>query len=493
MKAPWERFDEDLHAAAIERIDREIMRLALERTGARNGGLFLVDEDVKSLRIDFHVVEGLEVALPYMLLAKRTDGRPNGIAWWVVDHGEEYLTNDTSRDPTYAPYFLDVASIAAVPIRYQGRVIGVISVSSTRKSAFGKETLRELRAIAASAAKFLRRAQLHRATKDERGRGLLIKGLSKEWRAIEEIVERVAPTDAPVLLRGESGTGKELLANYIHFNSRRRTRPFVVVNCAAIPETLLESTLFGHTKGAFTGAAYEKVGELEKAHGGTAFLDEIGELAPSLQAKLLRALEGGDILPVGSNAAPRRVDVRVVCATNRDLDAMMRDGRFRDDLFYRVSTIMLDLPPLRTLRPNLPVLVQVFASQANARFGTAVDAIAPAALELLDAYDFPGNLRELRNIVDRAVLLADGHAIKPSHLPPHVRGGGSSEPGVRRGTYPALKRAWLTRFERGFVRERLREAGGRVAEAARRAGVNVVTFYRLMRRHGLRTATPGPG
>ncbi len=480
MKAPWEEFDEELHAASIERIDRAIMRLALERTGARHGGLFLVDEG--GLRIDFHVVEGVEIALPFVVIEK-----PGGIAWWTAEHGEEYLTNDASKDPNYAPYFLDVLSIAAVPIRYQGRVIGVISVSSREKDAFTRATLKPLREIASSSAKFLRRAQLYKATRDERGRGILIKGLSPAWRAIEDAVERVAPTDATVLLRGESGTGKELLAHYVHFNSRRRGRPFVVVNCAAIPETLLESILFGHVRGAFTGAAYEKVGEFEKADGGTVFLDEIGELAPALQAKLLRVLDSGEFLPVGSNAAPRRADVRIVCATNRDLDAMMRGGRFRDDLFYRIGVVCLDLPPLREMRANLPVLVQVFAGQANARHGKAVDSIAPAALELLQGYDFPGNLRELRNIVERAVVLADGPRIEPPHLPPHLRGGGrpAEAPAAGRGSYPELKRSWLRRFERAFVESRLQEAGGSVREAARLGGVNVVTFYRLMKRHGV--------
>ncbi len=477
MAAPWETLDRELHAAEIARIDRAIMGLALERTGARNGGLFLVDGD--ALRIDFHVVEGVEVALPGTRVP-----RGSGIAWRVAETGREHLANDATNDPHYAPYFLDVHSIASVPILYQSLVIGVISVSSRERNAFTRAHLKALREVAESAAKFLRRAQLYHATKEELGRGILIKGLSPAWREIEDLVERVAPTDAPVLLRGESGTGKEFVARYVHFNSRRRVKPFVVINCAAIPENLLESMLFGHVKGAFTGAAYEKTGEFEKADGGTAFLDEIGDLAPSLQVKLLRVLETGEYLPVGSNAPPRRADLRILCATNRDLDAMMRDGRFRDDLYFRISTIELRLPPLREMKAILPVLVGVFAGDANARHGKSIDAIAPAALALLVAYDFPGNLRELRNLVERAVLLADGHRIESRHLPPHVRGGGGSRPAPH-GSYPSMKRAWLKKFEREFVLARLEEAKGNVGEAAREAGINVVTFYRLMKRHGV--------
>src|SRR5262249_11339509 len=249
--------------------------------------------------------------------------QPSGVAVHVFLTNRPYLVNDTSRDPHYAPYFLDVQSIAAVPIPYQRRPIGVLSVSARERDAFGPAQLAELEARAASAAKFLRRAQLFLASA-QRGRPLLIKGLSPEWLEVERRIEQVAFTDSPVLVTGESGTGKELVAHAIHFNSRRAAQPFVSVNCAALPESMLEGLLFGHVRCAFTGASFDKVGELQKAHGGTLFLDELGELPMSLQPKLLRAVEYGEVQPLGSNKAPSRVDVRLVCATNRDLPDMVR-------------------------------------------------------------------------------------------------------------------------------------------------------------------------
>jgi transcriptional regulator with GAF, ATPase, and Fis domain len=300
--------DQELHAAEIESLERRIMELALERTGGRHGALFLWDEREKGLVLDFHMVEGVAVALPGVVLRHRRDGRPNGLALWVLDHNRSYLCNDTSNDPHYAKYFLDAASVVAVPISYQKRAIGVLSMSSREQGAFTEEHVTELESLALSAAKFLRRAQLYRATHAREGRPFLIKGLSPEWLEVERQLELVSASDTSMLIHGESGTGKELVAHAIHFNSRRVDRPFIVVNCAAIPETMLESTLFGHVRGAFTGATFTRIGEFQKADGGTLFLDEVGELALPLQAKVLRAVEQGEIQAVGSNETPRRVD-----------------------------------------------------------------------------------------------------------------------------------------------------------------------------------------
>src|SRR5262245_39273791 len=283
----------------------------------------------KGLAVDFHVVEGLVVNVPGAVLRPRHDGRPNGVALHVFESNGARLVNDTTHDPHYARYFLDVLSIAAVPTPYQRKPIGVLTVSSRAADAFDASHLAELEALAASAARFLRRAQLYRASRQE-GRPFLIKGLSPAWNDVERRIERVAPTGAPVLVTGESGTGKELVSHAIHFNSPRVQKPFVTVNCAAIPEPMLESMLFGHVRGAFTGATYDKIGEFQKAQGGTLFLDELGELPIALQAKVLRAVEYGDVQPLGSNRPPERVDVRLVCATNRDLAGQVRAGRFRD-------------------------------------------------------------------------------------------------------------------------------------------------------------------
>jgi transcriptional regulator with GAF, ATPase, and Fis domain len=482
-----------LHDADIEQLEKRIMDLARERTGASHGAIFLYDRKAEALAIDFHIVEGLLVPLPHMMLARRRDGRPNGIALWVLDHNAPYLCTNAANDPNYSPYFLDVASIAAVPIPYQERAIGVITVSSRREGAFDHEHIRELQQLATSSAKFLRRAQLYRATREHDGRPFLIKGLSPEWLEVERRIEMVAPTDAPLLIHGESGTGKDLVARATHFNSRRSGKPFVTVNCAAIPETLLESVLFGHVRGAFTGASHEKVGEFQKADGGTLFLDELGELPMALQAKVLRAVEQGEVQPLGSNKAPEHVDVRLICATNRDLAQMVKERCFRDDLYYRLSVMTMELPPLRSYkRDNLEPLAQVFLQQASEKHGRSVARISAEAMALLQVYDFPGNVRELKNAIEHAAIMASGGLIEPEHLPRSIRPGAQSkapadpEPVVRDMTLRELRETWLAPRERQYLAELLERCDGNVREAARRAGINTVTMYRLLKKRGLK-------
>jgi DNA-binding NtrC family response regulator len=479
--------DEILHAAETEKLEQRIMEVALERTGAGSGALFLWNSASRALELDFHVVEGVTVTLPGAVLKRRTDGRPNGIAFHVLDHNKPYLVPDTARDPHYAKYYFDARSMVAVPIPYQQRAIGVLTVSSRTAGAFGREESEALVELAATAAKFLRRAQMDRASRKQDGRPFLIKGLSAEWLHVERQIERVSATSAPVLIHGESGTGKDLVARAIHFNSLRQGKPFVAVNCAAIPEALLESILFGHVKGAFTGANYNKVGEFDKAAGGTLFLDEIGELSMPLQAKLLRALESGEIEPLGSNEGPKRVDVRFLCATHRDLDAMVRDGRFRDDLYFRIRVLTLQLPPLRRYKDNLEVLVGVFVQQAAQKHGRRVGGVSTAAMALLRTYDFPGNMRELRNLVEHAVIMCEGEEILPDDLPGSVR---APAPKVtarphKPQTLRAMREVWLAPLERGYLLDLLQTCGGNVRAASRRAGITAATFYRLMSRRGV--------
>jgi transcriptional regulator with GAF, ATPase, and Fis domain len=489
-----DKTDTELHRADIESLERRIMELALSRTGASHGAIFLYDADKDALAIDFHVVGGLVVTLPDALLRRRRDGRPNGIAFWVLDHNAPYVCKDAAKDPNYARYFLEVKSIAAVPIRYQRRAIGVVSVSSRHTDAFGPEAMEALTELAASSGKFLRRAQLYRQSRDEGGRPFLIKGLSREWLEVERRIEQVAGTSAPVLVVGESGTGKDLVARAIHFNSRRAEKPFVTVNCAAIPETLLESVLFGHVKGAFTGASYEKVGEFHKADHGTLFLDELGELPMALQAKVLRAVEQGEVQPLGSNKPPSSVDVRLICATNRDLGQMVRERRFRDDLYYRLSVMTMELPPLRRFKKdNLEVLVQVFLDQAVRRHRVASRRMSAAAFATLAAYDYPGNVRELKNAVEHAAIMATGEEIQPSDLPSSMRtadigGGAPAAPAAEDAelTLDALREIWLAPREKVYLTELLQRCGGSVRKAAKRAGINTVTMYRLLKKRGLK-------
>jgi DNA-binding NtrC family response regulator len=478
--------DQVLHATAIELLEARIMELALERTRAKSGAIFLWNPQAKALAVDFHVVEGVTLNIPGALLKRRTDGRANGIAFHVLDANQPYLCADTARDPHYARYFFDARSVAAVPISYQERAIGVLSVSSGRKEAFGPAELAVLREIAAASAKFLRRAQLYRASRREDGRPFLIKGLSPEWLAVEKRLERVSATDAPVLIHGESGTGKDLVARAIHFNSKRHSKPYIVVNCAAIPEALLESILFGHVKGAFTGANFNKIGELKKADGGTLFLDEIGEMSMALQAKLLRALEYGEIEPLGSNKRPEHVDVRLLCATHRDLDAMVRTGRFRDDLYFRIRVLTLELPPLRSYKDNLEVLAAVFVQQAAQKHGRRVSAISPAAMAMLRGYDYPGNVRELKNLVEHAVIMCEGEEIQPADLAGSLQKAPPKTQAPTRSTLKAMRELWLAPLERAYLDELLQSCGGNVRQAARRAGVSAATFYGLMARRGVK-------
>jgi DNA-binding NtrC family response regulator len=487
--------DELLHAAAVESLENKIMEVALERTGAIHGAIFLWDKHEQGLSVDFHVVEGVTINLPSTCLHPRHDGRPNGVALWVYLNNKPYLCNDTATDPLYAHYFLEVASIAAVPIPYQHRSIGVISVSSRHKDAFTLEHLEALEAVAHSAAKFLRRAQLFRAANRESGRFLLIKGLSPEWLEVERQLEQASPTEAPVLIHGESGTGKELVANAIHFNSKRSSKPFTVVNCAAIPDQLLESTLFGHVRGAFTGASFNKIGEFAKAHGGTLFLDEVGDLPLALQPKVLRAIEQGEVQTLGSNDPPRRVDVRLICATSRDLATMVRRGEYREDLYYRISLITMELPPLRSYRHNLGILAQVMLQQAARRHNKRVHRIAPDAMALFEAHSFPGNVRELKNVIEHAVIMTEANVLSADDLPLPMRQGPAPDADAdadeqaaapQEMTLPELREQWLAPLETQYLTELLERCDGNVRLASKHAGINIVTMYRLLKKRGLR-------
>jgi transcriptional regulator with PAS, ATPase and Fis domain len=248
-----------------------------------------------------------------------------------------------------------------------------------------------------------------------------VSGSSPRMREIFQLLEMVAPSEATVLLLGETGTGKELVAQGIHRGSPRSTGPFVVVNCAALPETLLESELFGHERGAFTGATNRKDGRFLLAHHGTLFLDEIGELSLTLQAKILRVLQTREFEPLGSIRTVK-VDVRIIAATNRDLENMMRQGRFRDDLYYRLNVFPLVLPPLRERLEDLAPLVDSFLKhyrEKNRR--RQVTSIAPAALEILRRYPWPGNIRELENVIERGVIVCQGKVLMPEDLPPALQ------------------------------------------------------------------------
>ncbi|MBT8494768.1 MAG: sigma-54-dependent Fis family transcriptional regulator [Deltaproteobacteria bacterium] len=478
---------ESLSDAKPGKLGKRMMELALDRTGAHHGALFLWDDAAEGLVLDTHLVDGMTVTLPNRVISRGSKGA--GVALWTYEQDQPYLVKDTLEDPHYTRYLVDVRSIAAAPIRYQGRPIGVLSVSSRRVSAFDDSALERLQEVADASASFVRRAQLDLQSRKATGRPFLIRGLSDAWSEVENRLELASPTNAPILIRGESGTGKDLVARAVHFNSKRAGGAYVTVNCAAIPETLLESTLFGHKKGAFTGASFDKVGEFSKANGGTLFLDEVGELPLALQAKVLRAVEQGEVQPLGSNKPPEQVDVRLICATNRDIESMAKRGEFRDDLYYRLSVMTMELPPLRSYKDNLEVLAGVFLEQAARHHDRRAPRIGPAAMTLLMEYQYPGNVRELKNSIEHAVILCAGDEIQPGHLPRALRGEDgplpSQEPTRKRRPLKELREEWLRPLERRYLVELLRENQGNVRQAAEIAGVNHVTLYRLLKKHGI--------
>ncbi len=306
-------------------------------------------------------------------------------------------------------------------------------------------------------------------------------GNSREFVEVLELAETVAPTDSTILLSGESGTGKEVVARYIHALSRRAEGPFFSINCGALPESLLESELFGHLKGAFTGAVKDKEGLLVAAKGGTFFLDEIGEMAPATQVKLLRALQEREVTPVGSTEAVP-VDVRIIAATNRDLEEEIRRGTFRSDLYYRLNVIALHIPPLRDRKEDIPLLIHHFLGGFRNRSGSEHPVrISEAAMELLMAYDWPGNVRELENALERAVVLADKGEILPKHLPPRVR----QSPRPRLVREEAAPNPTLEVIERAYIEWVLKAEGGNKVRAAEVLGIDPSTLYRKLARYGI--------
>jgi len=311
-----------------------------------------------------------------------------------------------------------------------------------------------------------------------------LSGLVGQSRAMLRLLDdigKAASADANVLILGESGAGKERVSRTIHGSSRRITGPFLPINCAAIPESLLEAELFGYERGAFTGAQVAKEGLLEAADGGTLFLDEMCELNPCLQAKLLRAVEEGTVRRVGG-IKPIPVDVRFVASTNRDIYHEMRRGRFREDLFFRLNGIELRVPPLRERREDIPLLVAHFLESCVRRYGKKIDGCAEATLKLLVKYDWPGNVRELRSAVERAAAYTVGPLITPEDLPEAVLTGAQTQDGYR---LHAWRKKTLARLEKEFVKKALEEHGGSVTGTAKSLGIHRSTLQRLMRSHSL--------
>ncbi|MCB9546939.1 MAG: sigma-54-dependent Fis family transcriptional regulator [Myxococcales bacterium] len=315
-------------------------------------------------------------------------------------------------------------------------------------------------------------------------------GTSPAMQRVFNIVEKVAATPSTVLITGESGTGKELIAKALHAHSSRADRPFIRVNCAAIPDTLIESELFGYEKGAFTGAVTSKPGRFELAHEGTLFLDEIGEVSTEMQVKLLRAIQESEFERVGG-ITTRRVDVRLVTATNRDLAQQVREGRFRDDLYYRLNVVPLHLPPLRARLDDIPLLVDHILARYAVRLGRTIEGLDTAAMQVLLQYAWPGNIRELENVLERTLLFCDGPVIRRDDLPAELREGAgpvAASPAPPAGVTGLKDAVKLTtqRLEREMIERALDETGGNVTRAARKLEISRKSLQTKMKELGLR-------
>jgi two-component system response regulator HydG len=322
------------------------------------------------------------------------------------------------------------------------------------------------------------RKEIRRRDRTFEGRPI---GTSRGFLEVLELAETVAPTDSTILLSGESGTGKEVLARYVHTLSGRADGPFFSINCGALPESLLESELFGHVKGSFTGAVKDKEGLLVAARGGTFFLDEIGEMTPALQVKLLRALQEREVIPVGATEAVA-VDVRIVAATNRDLEEEIRRGTFRSDLYYRLNVIALHLPPLKERREDIPLLARHFLTRLGEKDPEAgVPTLSEEARETLLEYDWPGNVRELENALERAAVVSEGGEIRTEHLPERV----IEPPMLRLVDEEPPANPPMEVIERAYIEWVLRAEGGNKSRAAEVLGIDPSTLYRKLNRYGL--------
>ncbi|MEQ8765433.1 MAG: sigma 54-interacting transcriptional regulator [Planctomycetota bacterium] len=385
---------------------QDLLRLCFSKTGARNGFVALLDETEQGLDIAY--VEG-----PHLLPEAKRPRKVEvglGITGRVAASGVPLLVNDVSSEPDFVPFFEGIASELAVPIKYYGRVIGVLNVESRQKNAFTNRDLETFHALADQCAPLLREAQFFEFTQQMFGEGINLVGASRKMNELRQMITRAARADASVLLEGESGTGKEFIAKNLHFNSRRRLHNFEALNCINTSADLIESELFGHVKGAFTGAYADKIGLFELAHKGTIFLDEIGDLQFDLQGKLLRVLQEGTFRRLGDSRV-QKVDVRVIAATNKPLEKLVAEGKFREDLFYRLNVVPISLPPLRQRREDIPLLARHFvgkyARKENFALESVDDFFEEDALCILWRQNWKGNIRELENFVYRLIIFAN--------------------------------------------------------------------------------------
>ncbi len=411
-----------------------------------------------------------------------------GIIGRVIASGMEIFVPSIANSPDYlnktkSPLTIDGQDVSFIcsPVTFENEVIGTLSfhkIKSTTDKFSIKYTTRLLKIVGGLIGSSLRRRQEYAEemallkAENESLKGDFInklptnmKGRSNQMNDLHALINSVAKTDATVLIRGESGVGKELVADSIHQNSNRKERPFIKVNCASLPDTLIESELFGHEKGAFTGAAQRRIGRFEAANGGTIFLDELGDIPASTQIKLLRVLQERELERLGSTQTIK-VDVRVIAATNRNLEQMIRDGEFREDLYYRLNVFPIYIPALRERIGDVPILANHFIEKFNVRYGKEIKRITSAAIDILMVYKWPGNIRELENCIERACILSSDNVLRAHNLPPTLQTADSSET-VTSGRLETI----VGNFEKQIITEILTSTKGNMAKAAESLGI----------------------
>jgi Nif-specific regulatory protein len=463
-----------------------IINSATRMMAAKASSLLLMDE--KSKKLFFKVAtgeKGSEVRQFQINIGE-------GIVGYVAQTGEPLLIPDVSLDPRWDKRISEhtgfkTRSIACVPMKVDDRVIGVVElIDKEDGTSFTQEDIKMLLSIADLASRAIHNAreidhfkQENKDLKEELFSKYKIVGDSRSIKTVIFDALKVANSKTTTLILGESGTGKELLARLIHQSGHRKTMPLVVLNCAALPETLLEDELFGHEKGSFTGAIGKKVGKFELADDGTIFLDEIAEMSPGMQAKLLRVLQEGVFYRIGGTE-PISVDVRIIAATNRDLPKEIAKEKFREDLFYRLNVVQLQMPPLRDRKDDIPLLAKYFLDMFKIETGLPNLTISKDAMDKMIKYNWPGNVRELRNAIERAVVMGNRHEIMPEDLP--IGAHDMEQPGLEFGL--TLKDA-LDKFKKEFVKINLDHTGGNRSKAAKIMDIQRTYLSRLISQYNL--------